>query len=68
LTPVQLNKTPNKEAVTPEKIDHRKRIEELEDKVIARDKKINELNGEIGELSLKLRKYKKRYESTGVKE
>ena len=26
LTPVQLNKTPIKETITPEKIDHRKRI------------------------------------------
>ena len=68
LTPAQLNRTPVREAVTPEKIDHRKRIQELEDKVIARDKKINELNGEISQLSLKLRKYRKRMESTVVKE
>ena len=29
---------------TPERVDYRKRIEELEDKVILRDKKINMLN------------------------
>ena len=36
--------------------------------MILRDQKINILNGEVSDLTLKLRKYKKRFETTGIKE
>ena len=33
-----------------------------------RDQKIAVLNSEVSDLTLKLRKYKKRFENTGIKE
>ena len=63
----QASKTQNIQK-TPDRVNYRKRIEELEDKVILRDQKINILNGEVSDLTLKLRKYKKRFETTGIKE
>ena len=55
-------------AKTPQKINYRLRVEELEEKIINKDRTISELQGEIGDLTIKLRKYKKRFESTGIKE
>ena len=52
---------------TPEQTNLRERVDELEEKVILRDKKINGLNSEIGDMTLKVMKYRKRLELAGIR-
>ncbi len=55
------SKMSSKQNCEPDRI-LKERVRELQDKLINRDKKINELSSDLSDLMIKFKRYKKKYE------